>query len=43
MVNEGFEADVDTMSMFVDLLSSDQLDDSFKELLRKYFFSPKIR
>ncbi|KAJ8430577.1 hypothetical protein Cgig2_019149 [Carnegiea gigantea] len=43
MVNEGFEADVDTMSMFVDLLSSDQLDDSSKELLQKSFFSPKIR
>lgn len=41
MVNEGFEADVNTMSMFVDLLSSDQIDASSKKLLQKSFLSPK--
>ena len=38
MLSKGFEAEAETMSLFVNLLSSDQLNDSSKELLQKSFF-----
>ena len=38
MVNEGFGTEVETMSLFVNLLSSDQLSVFLKELLQKSFF-----